>query len=871
VVTDGAGRFLFASVQLGKYTIKVTLSSFEEKTVTDNLVEAEKTTNVPISLKLATLEVSTTVTGQTPVVDATNQTQQTRLRADEFQMMPYGRNYQTLIGQAPGVVGTGNVNAHGALTSNNQFLFDGVNTTDPTTGTFGSNLNFESIQEIVIRTSSVGVEFGRGTGAIVDVITKSGTNRPEGSFKYLMTNDDWNAIETTKSEVANADGSFTELKRTKFDKVNPVYSLTLGGPAIKNRLWGFMAYENAKNTTPQRNTTGKTAALNENYQQTTDSPFWLVRVTSQVAPNHNVWFKYHTSPTNGFVIDYWGRSAELFALTQQDQGNESWAGQWTSVLGSKWTAEVMAATAKEFINVVPYKASPLDNGAPYWDYTDNRYYNGATFDGYVKRPRTQASAAASYFTTLGGNTHNLKFGFDWQGMNSENSFRYPTNQFFTIANFQAATRAFTLETDISERDDFEDAPSKSDGNQTAFYVRDKFELGARVNLEAGVRIEKQTGKSDVGKTTVNATSVAPRFSGSYAVTSDGKTLVVGSFGRFHDGILQGFSDSFANVPQQTNYDAYIWNGSAFVFSSSSTSAANPFTPNEKITPRHLDEFTLGFERQLSNVVGIGVRFITRDWSNFVDDVITFNADGTRNRRVANIDSADRTYKGLELTAEKRFASNWTGSASYTYSQTRGNHFGNDFTALEDFKDATCRQTADSGLLGGGNFPCSEVASKLTGKPTFDRPHLLKMNGAYSRPFGPVNVTAGMVANFTSKTTYSKTRAGVQVLAPSGSPSGATFTYNYEGVGSERVPGLLSLIDLSLEASYRAYKRANFGMKFDTFNLFNNEEKVNVSNTTWCVGDSSPACTLARTNFGKATGRDRFTTPRTFRFTFLVRY
>ena len=60
-----------------------------------------------------------------------------------FQKMPFGRSYQALVGMAPGVVGTGNVNAHGALTSNNQFLFDGVNTTDPTTGTFGANLNFE--------------------------------------------------------------------------------------------------------------------------------------------------------------------------------------------------------------------------------------------------------------------------------------------------------------------------------------------------------------------------------------------------------------------------------------------------------------------------------------------------------------------------------------------------------------------------------------------------------------------------------------------------------------------------------------------------------------------------------------------------------
>ena len=68
----------------------------------------------------------------------------TRVRREEFEKLPVGRSYQALIGAAPGVVGTGNVNALGALTSNNLFIIDAVDTTDPTTGTFGTNLNFEA-------------------------------------------------------------------------------------------------------------------------------------------------------------------------------------------------------------------------------------------------------------------------------------------------------------------------------------------------------------------------------------------------------------------------------------------------------------------------------------------------------------------------------------------------------------------------------------------------------------------------------------------------------------------------------------------------------------------------------------------------------
>jgi hypothetical protein len=871
-VTDAGGKFLFALVPLGKYDITVSLSGFSTTKSTGNLVEAEKTTHVPITLRVATVEVSTTVTGETPVVDATNQTQQTRLRVDEFEKMPLGRSYQTLIGQAPGIVGTGNVNAHGALTSNNVFMFDGVNTTDPTTGTFGANLNYESIQEVLIRTASVSAEFGRATGAIVDVITKSGTNQFKGSFKMLINNDQWNEQNSTHSEVAGANGSFASLARTKFDQVNKTYSGTLGGPVFRNHAWFFVAYEDARATSPQTQLNPRPGFTPENYQQTTVSPFLNLRGTVQLSPSQNVWVKVTRSPTDGFVRnDYWpgfgGITAERESATAQDQGGTSVAGQYTTVLNSNWTGEAMVAYATSFINVAPFERSPLDNGAPYWDLVDNRIYNGAAFDGFVKRPRTQATGALNYFTNLRGESHSFKFGLDWQDMKSENSFRFPNNQIFYGFNFDPTTRQFAQN---DSREDYDDAPSNSTGQQLALYARDKFTFGRRVSVEAGLRLERQTGHSDIDATTVSSLNLAPRISASYAVTSDSKTLVVGSYGRFYDSILQGFSDAFANVPQQTNYNTYVWNGSAFVFSSRSESGANTFSPNTDVSPRHLDEATVGFERQIDQTLGIGVRYIHRQWGNFVDDVRTFNPDGTLNRVVTNIDSADRSYNGIEFTADKRWSKNWSASGSYTYSQTRGNHFGDDFTQLEDFTGAQCRQTVDPGLFGGDVFPCSELTANLTGAPAYDRPHLIKFNGAYTRPIGPVNLTAGVVGAMTSKTTYTKQRT-VSVLSPISGTQFATMTYRYEPLGSDRVDGLLQVFDFSLEATMRAFQTSNFGVKFDIFNLFNDEEKVNVSNTTWCNSTATSTCATTVANYGLASTRGAFNTPRTYRVTFLFRY
>lgn len=866
-VTDAEGRFSFRQVTLGTYDIDVSLAGFQTHTVTDNLVEAEKTTSVAIMLTLTAVGETTTVIGEVPIVDAQNQTQMARLRATEFQRLPMARSYQQLIGQAPGVVGTGNVNSHGALTASNQFMADGINTTDTVTGTFGNNMNYEAIAEVVVRTAGVSAEFGRSTGAYVDVITKSGTNRFAGTFKFIGTNDEWDVQNSTKNEVTG-----DSLARTKFDQLNKVYSFTVGGPILRDRAWFFVAYEDSRSTTPEAQLNPRAGVTPETFQQVRKIQYPNYRGTVQLSQNQSVWVKYASDPFTGIVRnDYWAPyiPAERESLTAQEQGGYSVSGQYTAVIGSRWTAEATMGYATNRITVEPFERSPVDNGAPYIDLVDNRVYNGATFDGYVKRPRLQIGLAASYFTNWAGQDHQIKAGFDVQSLKSQNAFRFPNNQLFYGSDYNMTTRAFAVN---DFREDYDDAPSDSQGDLVSFYARDRIQFNPRTSVELGLRVERQTGTSDVGVTTVNTTNLAPRLSMSYAVTSDAKTLLIASYGRFYDGILQSYSDAFANVPQQTNYNTYVWDGSQFVFSSRSEASANTFSPDEAVDPRHMDEFTVGAERQIGRSLGTSVRYIQRTWGNFVDDIRSINPDGTLNRRVANIDSGERTYKGLELQIDKRLSNRWSALVSYTYSQTRGNHVdnGDNFTPLEDFVDETCRQTVDPGLFGGGSFPCRELQANLYGRPSFDRPHLLKYSASYLQSLGPIDLTFGMVGQATSKLTYQKTRT-IQVLSPVTGQQFATMTYWYAPRGSERIPGLLNLTDLSINASWRGPSSTSIGLQFETFNLFNNEEKINVSNTAWCESTATAACATTVANFGTATTRAAFQAPRTYRASLVFRY
>ncbi len=79
------------------------------------------------------------------------------------------------------------------------------------------------------------------------------------------------------------------------------------------------------------------------------------------------------------------------------------------------------------------------------------------------------------------------------------------------------------------------------------------------------------------------------------------------------------------MAQQTNYDNYVWNGSAFVFQNRVQVSGSSFQPNTDLKPYHMDEVTVGYQHQFGRTMGAGVRFISRSWGNLIDDVRTFNA------------------------------------------------------------------------------------------------------------------------------------------------------------------------------------------------------------------------------------------------------
>src|SRR2546425_11794359 len=190
-VTDASGSFQIASLPAARdYLLRAAFPGLATLDLSNVDVQADRTNTLHVTLQRATsFRERVEVRARPQVVDLEDTSTQTRLSSEFIEALPIlGRNYQDVLALAPGVTdvdGDGNPNIHGARDTDVVTLVDGVSTTDPLTGKVGAQLNIESIQEIEVKTSGATAEFSRAQGGFANIITKSGGNDLQGTFKFF--------------------------------------------------------------------------------------------------------------------------------------------------------------------------------------------------------------------------------------------------------------------------------------------------------------------------------------------------------------------------------------------------------------------------------------------------------------------------------------------------------------------------------------------------------------------------------------------------------------------------------------------------------------------------------------------------------------
>ena len=438
------------------------------------------------------------MSGEAPVGDATQVTQGQVFSQEYLQNVAIGsagRDYLSVIGRTAGVVGTGNVNVFGSTLGENAYYIDGIDTTDPVTATFGTNFNFDAIQEISFQTAGYEAEYGRATGGVVNLITKSGGNKFSGTFDMRYSDN---------SFQQGGDHFDKNATTTKFEQP----SATLGGPIMQDKLWFFVSAENIDSQSTPTDSPTTRKFKGQNYSG---------KLTMAVSPNWNAVLKGSRDPA---TID--NDDADQFispeATTQQKQGGTIYQGELTGSLGVNTLLNGIVGINRQSLDAEP-QSHNLDLPAIFDDTFGTTTNNGANAQ-FSDRNRDEYGVDVTQFVANLGGDHEFKGGVSYDKL----SFK---TQNFTTGDAEYIDRAGHIrELDVTPRQ----APFNFDGKMQTAFLQDAWHPMPNLTLKIGARYDKVAFDNDVkeGLTTTSCSPLGLRLD----TASDGRTVVRGSFGRF---------------------------------------------------------------------------------------------------------------------------------------------------------------------------------------------------------------------------------------------------------------------------------------------------------------------------------------------------
>jgi outer membrane receptor protein involved in Fe transport len=253
VTASGEGNYTFPALPPGKYTVTIEQTGFKRAVVTDVDVRIGTENKHDVALEAGAVSETVTVTaGSAEEVTQTTSQISSSFESRKVEELPSnaaGGGIDTIALLAPGVVpGFGNVNSNGTTLSvngnrarSNNFTLDGTDNNDLTIG--GPNFfisNQASVAEFQIITNNYSAQYGRNQGAVVNIVTKGGTNEFHGEgFEFHRNSSALDAQTNAERQEHNPlTGASTRSKRDKF--ISNVFGGTFGGPIIKNKAFFYV-------------------------------------------------------------------------------------------------------------------------------------------------------------------------------------------------------------------------------------------------------------------------------------------------------------------------------------------------------------------------------------------------------------------------------------------------------------------------------------------------------------------------------------------------------------------------------------------------------------------------------------------------------
>jgi len=615
-VTSGADGSYFASqLTPGTYRLSAKLTSFRPFERGGLQLAVGKTLTINVTLALGALEETVRVTAESPLVDTTSVKVGGNIGTIELSELPaMNRNFFATVALVPGIqftpsnqMGNDTIVAAGQTSQNNNVAVDGGYNADDALGTSaGAQVRtpLEAIQEFQVLTSMYDAEFGRASGAIVNAITKAGTNE----FKGVLF------AEAASNKLTAADYFVRTQGLEKPSAVRRDWGGVIGGPIVKNKAQFFFSLERQVDN-PNRTRVFPTRP-SLNFSIAEDRTDWntLIRFDHQINANHTwaVRWLREWAP-QWYTI---GTRQTLESYQDETDLDQTAVGTLTSVLGNSRVNTVRLARTWEhwWHGNACFRLQGTQGGQAGFVFKEEAAGNQAlcppqlSYTSFLAQASTESQGPwdnnyqieddYSWFIPGKKGDHDMKFGIRYNytelrrvsQVNANGTFSFNTDLPFDPANPRTYPERFTVRT----------GPFNEFINNHTYemFVQDKWRVSPQTTLSIGLRYDLEIIPLDQTdnplfapgnkKSPTDKNNFGPRIGFTHSLDSAGKSVVRGGYGIFYNRTILGALDDTLEQGKFTNsVNASYPNNAADPGPSAGRFPTDPFLVNGPFVNRTL--------------------------------------------------------------------------------------------------------------------------------------------------------------------------------------------------------------------------------------------------------------------------------------------
>ncbi|HSK08517.1 MAG TPA: TonB-dependent receptor [Vicinamibacterales bacterium] len=874
-VSDARGLYRFPALVPGLYEVTATLEGFQTARSSRILLELGQILKVDLTLAMAGVTESVTVTGEAPLIDVKQNASGANVESAIIERVPKGRDFTSVITTAPGISDESRnrgIQVGGGSGADNRFVVDGVDTTNIATGLSTRRVAPDFIKEVQVKATGYNAEYRASIGGVMSVITKTGSDAFHGSAGTYFTNEGLQGAIRPFLRLNPSDQKLAEYVTTPADGwYNNEFVFDLGGPIMKDRLWFYAGYNPSFSRT-ERTVTFRSArdAGAQTFSQAPREHTWNYNVTGQVSKN----VRGKLAVTNlrsraGFAlpsIEADGTSTAnpfLFPSLAQNHGfNDSYSGVIDWVVNNHTYVNLTTSYLRygghdegQFFTDVRHVFSGSNFQFPdipadlqhVSGYSDVQPSNRMVRDTFT---RLNVNADISRYITWKGQ-HTVKAGLQVERLGNDVlsgqmapqvSLYYGAKYYANDGRILSGKYGYF---NISQRFTAGDVT----GSDVSFFVQDAWTLNDRLTLNLGFRTERETSPSYTDEPGVEfgfADKLAPRVGFAWDVKGDSRWKVYGSYGMYYDLLKMTLGRVMFGGDKWMNYfytldepDFRKVGNCGYPPASTGTACGGTFIepfdyrplandrsmnlvdPNLK--PIRQQEATLGLDHEVSKTISIGASFVHRQVDRAIEAicVIIDNQEycGVNNPGFGKYGSRPFVDGPAQPKAQRDYDAvdvhlrkRFSDGWSAEASYTLSRLYGN-WSGIASSDEAVGSLQPYSGRA----FDLLYYSYDANGEPSVgvlatDRPHQFKLRGTYDLPWG--------------------TMVGVSFMAMSGTPWGTVMTQNgmtffpYGRGNLGRTP-TSSRVDLLLQQEFRLPRGTRVSVGLNAINVLDQETVTSI--------------------------------------------